>query len=180
MSNKVKTGLSFGISMAVFYIAYNLIFEPTTKSNQQVLKVVVSGVIGGGIAGLLFGWITGKFIGSRFVDKTTQIDTFQDEKILFQSPANHFKDIEGVGGKLYLTNQRLVFKSHKHNIQNLYLSLNLPDIEEANQYNILGLIKTGLSIKTNQQKTQKFVVEKPNAWINQINKAKTELLLASR
>jgi len=175
MNSKVKAGLGFGISMAIFYITYDLIFGTPDKSNQQVLKVVVSGIIGGAIAGLLFGWIIGKFSNSKFVTKTTQIETYPDEKIIFQTPANHFKGIEGVGGKLYLTNKRLVFQSHKLNIQKHQLSIDLPDIAQVSGYKVLGIVKRGLSVVTVQQKTEKFVIEKPDDWIKHLSEAKNEL-----
>lgn len=41
----------------------------------------------------------------------------KDEKIVRRNRANHIKPLEGVGGKLFLTNFRLIFKSHFFNIQ---------------------------------------------------------------
>ncbi len=41
----------------------------------------------------------------------------QDEHIIKQGLANLQKGIETVGGRLYLTNQRLVFEAHTINVQ---------------------------------------------------------------
>ena len=41
----------------------------------------------------------------------------KDEKIIKQSLANHWRGIESVGGRLFLTSQRLIFKSNAFNIQ---------------------------------------------------------------
>ncbi len=76
--------------------------------------------------------------------------------------------MEGVGGRLYLTNKRLVFKSHKLNIQNHQLSINLIDVIGFNKYKTLGIINNGLSIQTAQNTTEKFVVEQADEWINKL------------
>ena len=41
----------------------------------------------------------------------------QAEKVVKEGAANLQKNLETVGGKLYLTNQRLVFEAHKLNVQ---------------------------------------------------------------
>lgn len=107
-------------------------------------------------------------VNQKFVSETTKIDTEPDENILFQTPANHFKGAEGVGGKLYLTSKHLIFKSHKLNIQNHQLSINLTDIYHVDRYKTLGLINKGLSIITKQNTTEKFVVEQVNEWQRQL------------
>lgn len=162
--NRFKAGLIFGIVMAVFFILQNLLANDYNTS-KEITASVVSGLIIGVISGLLFGWLMGLFINSKFVKKTTKVDTEPGENILFQTPANHFKGIEGVGGKLYLTNKRLIFKSHKLNIQNHQLSIELTDINNVGRYKTLGLMNNGLSIMTNQNKTEKFVVEQVDEWI---------------
>lgn len=97
--------------------------------------------------------------------QATKIVTGPDENILFETPANHFKGIEGVGGKLYLTNKRLVFKSHKLNIQNHELSIQLTDVKNVDRHKTLGLVNNGLTITTIDDKTEKFVVEQVENWI---------------
>ncbi|HMN33534.1 MAG TPA: hypothetical protein PKA54_09175 [Chitinophagaceae bacterium] len=47
-----------------------------------------------------------------------KIDLLPDEIILLQATANHIKGFENAGGLLYPTNHRLLFISHKLNIQN--------------------------------------------------------------
>lgn len=99
------------------------------------------------------------------MSQTTKIDIDPDENIMFETPANHFKGIEGVGGRLYLTNRRLIFKSHKLNIQNHQLSIDLSDIKHVDRYKTLGLVNNGLVITIITDKTEKFVVEKVEEWV---------------
>ena len=165
--NRFKAGLSFGIAMAVLFILQNLLTSEKQTTNQ-ILSSVAAGLIAGLISGVLFGWLIGLFAKSKFVAKTTRIDTGPDENVLFETPANHFKGVEGVGGKLYLTNKRLVFKSHNLNIQNHQLSILLTDIKNVGRHKTLGLVNNGLSIVTAEDKTEKFVVEQAENWIKHL------------
>lgn len=161
----LKAGLFFGIGMIIFYIILNLWMSDNFNS---VGKAIVYSLISGLVSGLLFGLIIGWFKSSKSVDTTMKIDTLPEESILFQTPANHFKGAEGVGGKLYLTNKRLVFKSHKLNIQNHELSINLTDIANTSRYKNLGVIDNGLKITSNDNKVDKFVVEQAEEWTERL------------
>lgn len=164
---KVKAGLFFGIAMAIFFILQELLTH-SNLTTKDITVSIVSGLFGGALSGLLFGWLMGLFANSKRLTKDTKIDTEADETILFDTGANHFKGAEGVGGKLYLTNKRLVFRSHKFNIQNHELSINLPDIDKVDRYKTLGLMNNGLSVTTIDNKTEKFVVQQIDEWLNQL------------
>jgi len=56
------------------------------------------------------------------------------KKIGFKAGISFGIGAEAVGGKLFLTNRRLVFKSHKLNIQNHELSIHLIDIANVGRY----------------------------------------------
>jgi len=164
---KIRTGLFFGIAMAIFFILQNLLTH-SNLTTKDVVITIVSGLFGGALSGLLFGWLVGLFANSKRVTKDTKIDTEANETILFDTGANHFKGAEAVGGKLYLTDKRLVFKSHKFNIQNHKLSINLSDIEKVDRYKTLGLVNNGLSVTTTGNKIEKFVVQQPDKWFSQL------------
>ena len=169
MNSKVKPGVFFGVIMSVSFIVENLLVHdnPTSK---EILRFVISGLVGGIISGLFFGyftsWFLKKFTNSKFVNDTTKIELDSDEKIIFQSGANHFKGLEAVGGKLYLTNKRLVFKSHKLNVQNHELTINLSDISKRESFKPLRLTNNGLCILTAKNTREKFVVEKREQWLS--------------
>ena len=163
--NKIKAGLIFGIAVTIFFIVQDLLTHDdlTTKN---IITFIISGLFGGALAGLLFGWLTGLFSNSKFFTSGTKIDTDENEDILFETLANHFKGVEAVGGKLFLTNKRLVFKSHKLNIQNHQLTLNISDIQKVDRYKTMGLVNNGLSVTTINGSTDKFVVQQPDEWFN--------------
>ncbi len=165
-SGKWKPGLFYGIFMGLFFIGQHLL-EQDGLTAKNITISIVSGIIGGVIGGFLFGWLVGRFTKSKSVALATKIDTRENEIILFETPANHFKGAEGVGGKLYLTDQRLVFKSHKFNIQNHELSIPLSGIDNTSRYKTLGLVNNGLAITT-CGKVEKFVVQQVDEWMHKL------------
>jgi hypothetical protein len=164
-SNRFRAGLFFGITITVFNIGWDLATEKDFTGGH-LTKVIFSGLIGGALAGLLFSWLIGMFAKSEFISRTTKIETAPDEDVKFETAANRFKGIEAVGGRLYLTNKRVIFKSHKLNIQNHLLSIELGEIEGVDSHTTLDLIDNGLLITTSQGATEKFVVEQIEDWVN--------------
>lgn len=165
--NQTKAGLIFGTFMTIFFFVQSLF----TSDNLDTKNIFISAIVAvfcGATAGFLYAWTVGKFANSKWVDKQTMITAEPGENILFDTPANHFKGIEGVGGKLYLTNKRVVFKSHKINFQKHQLSINLSDIIKVDRYRPLGIANNGILIKTSGNKTEKFVVEQRDAWMDHL------------
>ena len=164
---KIKTGLIIGIAMTITFVLQEL-FTHSNLATTHLTITIVSALIGGACSGLLFVWLTGLFVKSKWLGKVTKIDTQADESVLFETGANHFKGVEAVGGKLYLTNKRLVFKSHKFNIQNHQLSIKLSDIDKIERNKTLGLVNNGLSVRTVDSQSEKFVVQQIDEWLNQL------------
>ncbi len=94
------------------------------------------------------------------------------EVIIKEQDANHFVSIEAVGGKLFLTNQRLYFKSHILNIQGHELTMELGDIENVEKRNTLLIVPNGISVKLKGGKEENFVVMGRDSWIEEISKTK--------
>ena len=157
---KIRAGLTFGVAMAVFFILKDLLMAGDLTT-RRVFVSVISGFFGGALAGLVFGWIIGWLANSKLLARGTNIDIHEDETILFETGGNHLKGIEAVGGKLYLTNKRLIFKSHTFNIQNHALSIILHDIKHAERYHALGITNNGIKVTTTGNKIERFVVQQP-------------------
>jgi hypothetical protein len=161
--NRIALGLSFGIIMGIFSAAQNLLIYDNHTTNQ-IIKSVVSGLVQGILAGVLFGWLIGLFANSRFFSRSTRIDPEAGETILFETPATYLNGF-GVGGKLYLTGMRLVFKSHKLHFQNVKHSISLSDIKQVDRYKTLGILNNALLVTTTKGKKEKFVVEQVEEWV---------------
>lgn len=93
------------------------------------------------------------------------------ETIIKEGPANHFKGAESVGGKLYLTNQRLFFKSHTLNLQVHEESYPLDQIVSTRRRNTLGIVPNGLAVHLKDGREEKFVVWGRGDWMKKIQQA---------
>ena len=96
------------------------------------------------------------------------IQLAEGEVILKEGPANHFMGVESVGGKLYLTNLRLFFKSHRLNFQTHEASYRLEDIVSVKPRNTLGFIPNGMAVVVKDKGEQKFVVYGRKDWMKKI------------
>ncbi len=93
----------------------------------------------------------------------------EGEKIIKEGAANLQRNVETVGGKLYLTNQRLVFEAHKFNVQSAPAEVDISNIKssEPSWTKFLGFIPifpNSLSVYTKQGKESRFVLFGRGAW----------------
>lgn len=130
------------------------------------LNVIVSTLIGGLVAELLFALVM-QYTAKRLLAKIT-VDTGENEWIIREGSANHFKGMEGVGGKLVLTNRRLIFKSHKLNLQNHQNNFELVQIENLQTNKTLGFLENGLTLELNGSEKHKFIIDAPQEWVTMI------------
>jgi hypothetical protein len=93
-----------------------------------------------------------------------------DEIILRKSRANHLKLFEGVGGRLFLTNQRLFFKSHFFNVQTHEETIPLQDIVSIEAKGS-DFISGKMKIFLRNGSVEKFYVPKRKKWVDDIEKA---------
>jgi hypothetical protein len=154
IKSAVISAIIFGVVMGAFYA-----FQDGAKA----------GLMGGAIAGPLFGISMYFFMNSAAVKRQTEI---KEDGILRSGAANHFINKEAAGGKLYLLNDKLHFKSHSFNIQNHELDIAIKDIAEVGFYNTLGLLPNGLVISTQDGRHEKFVVNDRKGWKQEILKMK--------
>src|SRR5690606_2914697 len=80
------------------------------------------------------------------------------EEILADKPANLFRGIEGVGGRLKITSNKLIFKSHAINIQTGITEIPINNIDRIERKNSLFIIPNQMKIILNSGVKYKFVV----------------------
>lgn len=97
-----------------------------------------------------------------------KIQLQENESIIKEGAANHFKDIESVGGRLFLTNQRLYFNSHSLNVQIHELSIPYSEIRSVGKRNTLFIVPNGMYIELQNGKNEKFVLWGRAKWIQEI------------
>lgn len=92
-----------------------------------------------------------------------KIDLRPDENVIKEAAANVQRGMETVGGRLFLTNQRLYFNSHAFNLATGEESLELADIGSVQPTwtNFLGVVPifpNSIRITTKSGQTFDFVV----------------------
>lgn len=162
----VLFGVPYGVLTALF------------NSSGGLINRTINGLVSGSIFGLLLGliWLPlmrltlSKFGKSQRIMDQTEIEPFDDETMVFEGPANHFKRREGRGGRLYLTDKRLHFVPHFFNIQRSKVSIPVPEVVEAfhsKKKTIIGVIANELIVKTKVE-THRFVVDEDANWPKRI------------
>jgi len=163
-------------------IPWRMIFQSTLV--YAVLTVVINKIISNefGYNTILQGIVTGLVVSvvfftffPRMAKYTTKklgasipgVELDEGESLHFKGGANHFKGIEGVGGMLTLTNKRLVFRSHKFNIQNHQQVFGLNEIKDLSLDGRKIFYKVFKMTLLNNE-THKFVVDDPSSWIEKI------------
>ncbi|WP_162418796.1 PH domain-containing protein [Cyclobacterium roseum] len=91
------------------------------------------------------------------------------EEIQREAPATLFKGMEGVGGKLFLTNKKLIFKSHALNIQKGQTDIDYETISGVEKREVGKRKYPGICIQTKDGKKYKMVVYEPEVWIAELN-----------
>jgi hypothetical protein len=131
----LKQRLVFAITSGVVYsfslFLLDLIFGGDVKSTKELFFM---GVFFGGVFGVGFPFLM-EWIGAPMFEKLVDSITpalVMDEEIAYVQAVNLFRGIEGVGGQVFLTNKRLIFKGHKFNIQSGQKNFPYEDILNVN------------------------------------------------
>ena len=98
-----------------------------------------------------------------------------NEIVIKEGPANLSRGIEGVGGKLFLTNQRLIFEAHSVNIQAGMTLINLSDIKSSKKswtkfLSIIPIFPNGLDVELNTGDILHFTVYGSGEWKDAVGK----------
>jgi hypothetical protein len=105
--------------------------------------------------------------------KMTDIELAQDEELIKNGEATHFIGRQWAGGRLALTDKRLIFKTHKNNSKIYQVSFELSRLKKVNAIKTLNLIMNGLLLELEDNTSVRFIVEEPNKWVDMIQKQKT-------
>lgn len=142
LSNFLRTGMDFGVARAL-------------------------------ITGLCFGLSMAVFMAWQRSRLASENPCGHEERLLKQGLANHKHKsvLKDAGGWLYLTDQRLVFRSHNLNFDNHEQSLPLEDIGEVQTCLTAWIIPNGVRVVTSRGE-ERYVVEDRRSWVEAINLAR--------
>ena len=101
-------------------------------------------------------------------------DLVEDEVVVKEGKENLMKGINSVGGKLYLTNLRLVFESHGFAQSKTATIIDLSSISSVQEcwpriFGIIPLFPNGIAINTTQGQEHRLALGKRGTWIDAIN-----------
>ena len=85
-----------------------------------------------------------------------------------EGPANLFRGAEAVGGKLFLTNERLIFKSHKLNINTGQSDFTFGEIFVVSPRRTARLIDNGLRLRLVDGREFDIVVGNRETWLDKL------------
>ena len=164
--------ITFAIGTAISYIILLWVinyFSPEKLYSTNSL--IFQGVFFGIFFGIGFPYLIEKLGGTFFNKVGRKIKPYleTDEIIEIEGPANLFRGLEGVGGKLFLTNKKLIFKSHKINFQKGQTDINYQNIKQIVKRKTAKLIDNGIRIITKDDKEFDFVTNERDLWIEKIN-----------
>lgn len=168
-----KIRIIFGLLGALFfvlslYLMNTYIFDQPESISYYLIQAILFGLLMSSV----LPWVLEKF-GKKTVNKLGKsIDILlgDNENIEYEGPANLSRGIEGVGGKLVFTNQKLIFASHKFNIQKGQINIKYSDIIDIETRKTAKLIDNGIRITTKDSKSYDFVVNDRDQWINILKK----------
>lgn len=160
----ICTGLLYGFTLWLFdYFSDENIYS----TNNIIFQALFFGLF----FGIGFPYINQK-LADKFSNKmghTIKPDLSPDETVEVEGPANLFRGMEGVGGKIFLTNKKLIFKSHKINIQTGQTDVAYADIDQIINRKTAKLINNGIRIVTKDGKQFDFVVNERAVWLHHFN-----------
>lgn len=160
----LRSGAAFGV---LFAIPFTLLFLMPLGWKIGGLAFIAITIL----AGVPFGLMMAAFACSKRVQRDTQPALEEDEKVVKEGPANHFMGIESVGGRLFLTDRRLLFKSHHSNFQVHEMSVPLGDVAVAKAVMTLKIVPNGIKVTRTDGSAERFVVEGRREWERLINEA---------
>ncbi len=171
-----KYRVIFALLTGVFYTLMLWLFDYFSDENlYSTGSLIFQGVGFGMLFGIGFPYVSEKFAGKFSKNRGMKIEPELElnEEIEIEGPANLFRGIEGVGGKIFLTNKKLIFKSHKINVQKGQTNIEYSKIQEIVKRKTVKLIDNGIRITTDNGKKYDFVVNERDFWFEKINERKT-------
>ena len=156
---KLKSGIVEGLSFSIILYLVDIY----TGEHHSVLLLILAGQIICLLWEFTFQPIMNKF--TPFGMTNIKPELTENELIEVEGPAGLFHGIENVGGKLFLTNHRIIWTSHKMNIQKGHTEIEYQNIKEIIKRRSAWIIDNGIRIITNDGKKFDFVVNERDLWV---------------
>ncbi|HEY0653336.1 MAG TPA: hypothetical protein VGD65_09420 [Chryseosolibacter sp.] len=160
----IRKTLMYSVGFGVFYFALNYYMFDYTFG-RALFNTLFTTIFVGLIFHFVEPWMM-KRMATGLLKSIPPLELLTGENIVMESAANHFRGMEAVGGRLTLTNHRLVFVAHKLNVQNRRTELDRNIIVEAKRH---AKFSKGMVLKTNENVSHTFIVDSRDQWIAEVN-----------
>lgn len=157
------TGIVYGGILLLVHYAFDLY---TIRSVAfQTLSFTI-------LFGIGFPFVMEK-LAPKMLSKVKNPEMDENETIIYEDGASLFRGAwVTVGGKLFLTNKRLIFNSHKYNLQKGETSIDLNDITEISKRKTSRIVDNGLRIATKDNSKYDLVLNNRDEWVEQLQNKK--------
>lgn len=129
-------------------------------------KIALQGIFFGVLMAVLFPFLFGKL--AKNLSNSIYPDLGEGEMVETEGSANLFRGAEAVGGKLFLTNERVIFKSHKLNINTGQSGFTYEEISDISSRKTARLVDNGLRLTLVDGRAYDFVVANRETWLDKL------------
>jgi hypothetical protein len=150
----------------IFVFILYLLDAFTGIKTRPFYQLIIEGIIFAVVYGFLFYLLTEKLI--PLLVRSVKPNLMGDEKLKMDGPASLLNGFEKVGGKLFLTDLRLIFKPHKLNIHRKQINVELEQISDVMQRKISTAPDNGIRVTTADGKDFDFVVHERDLWLKNL------------
>ncbi|MFO7755746.1 MAG: GRAM domain-containing protein [Bacteroidales bacterium] len=155
---------------ALTMVVYGLIAVPVgiARGYEEIKDLLLQVVLFGVLFGLGFPFLM-ELLAPMLLAGIKTPELREGEKIIFEEGANLFRSrMNAVGGKLVLTDKRLIFSPHRYNLQRGQESIDLKDIKEIVPRKTAKIADNGLRVITLDNAEYDFTVNNREEWIRQL------------
>ena len=170
-----KPSLKFRIWFAIgSWITYGLMLYIVDNCSANVhyssTSIVFQAVLFGIFFGVGFPFLNQQITGTQYkkLDSSIRPTLTGAEKIEIEGPAHLIHGVNRVGGRIYLTNQKMIFTSHENKIQNKQTDISYQNITKVEKRKTKLIHDNGIRIFTKEQKHFDFVVNERDVWLDEI------------
>ena len=139
-------------------------------SREFTFVIAVESLLTAVLSNILLFTFGRRIIGSlatKLKESIPPVDLEEGEETILEEGADHFRGIEHVGGRLVLTNRRLIFTSHKININNHSEAIPVGDIIFVSKDDHLSPYQMKIMLVNSD--VHKFRVTSPERWVEAIS-----------
>lgn len=173
----LQTGLIVGTVLVILLNVPLLISDGDILANSVYLRSCLASF--GGIAVYILLYYLNRNNNKAF--ENIEIDVLKkNEQIILEGAANKYNDTSKLGGKLVLTDRRIIFVNRLGNGELKYCHYPLINTEKVTKKVVAGLYSSGIELE-NKGKIIRFSLDYANDWFTyidlQITKSKSEKMI---